>query len=331
MGGSSWSNDVYADRATTRATTGAPVYAHDHAVRTGKAAAGAHDKMNPRGVKIRESRDSAAHPNSRAIIVGLDVTGSMRPVVEAIHKKLPQFMGLLTRKGYLADAHVLWAAVGDARTDSASLQVGQFEAGNEQEDDLGRFFIEGGGGGQSPPSESYQNLLYFAARHTAIDCHEKRGLPGYLFLIGDEQAYDLRRDEVRHLIGDEIETDIPLFKLVEEVKRRWNVFMVIPAHASNGRDPRMAAYWRGVIGEEHVVVLDDASAVAETMATIVGMAEGVVDVDGAADHLRDAGASAAVVLSVTGAVDKLASSTAMARASGGTLAPSSGAPPARRL
>lgn len=31
--------------------------------------------------------------------------------------------------------------------------------------------------------------MYFIARHTAIDCWEKHGCKGYLFLIGDEMAY----------------------------------------------------------------------------------------------------------------------------------------------
>ena len=38
-------------------------------------------------------------------------------------------------------------------------------------------------------TESYELAMYFMARHTALDCHEKRGKRGYLFIIGDEMAY----------------------------------------------------------------------------------------------------------------------------------------------
>lgn len=38
-------------------------------------------------------------------------------------------------------------------------------------------------------TESYELAMYFMARHTSIDCYEKRGKRGYLFMIGDELAY----------------------------------------------------------------------------------------------------------------------------------------------
>jgi len=38
-------------------------------------------------------------------------------------------------------------------------------------------------------TESYELAMYFMARHTAMDCLDKRGRRGYLFLIGDELAY----------------------------------------------------------------------------------------------------------------------------------------------
>ena len=39
--------------------------------------------LNPFGVTLRESRDSAINPESNAIIVGLDVTGSMGKIGRA--------------------------------------------------------------------------------------------------------------------------------------------------------------------------------------------------------------------------------------------------------
>ena len=64
MGTTRWSDDHYRDRAKLRARTGKDAFEYDHAIRNGAADRAVHPKMNPRGVKVRESRDSAAHPES---------------------------------------------------------------------------------------------------------------------------------------------------------------------------------------------------------------------------------------------------------------------------
>ena len=46
------------------------------------------DDLNPYGLTFRESRDSTAHPNSLAIGVFLDVTGSMRNIPEQLIRHL---------------------------------------------------------------------------------------------------------------------------------------------------------------------------------------------------------------------------------------------------
>src|SRR4051794_34691824 len=101
MGSTRWSDDHYKDRARLRAVTGKDAFEHDHAIRNGEVACKAHDKMNPKGVKLRESRDSEAHPESHAVGVLFDVTGSMQSVPRVLQENLPRLMGLLIRKGYL--------------------------------------------------------------------------------------------------------------------------------------------------------------------------------------------------------------------------------------
>ena len=141
--------------------------------------------MNPYGV-TRESRDSDEHPESIAIGVILDQTGSMKDTPREIQKVLPKLMTALVAGG-VKDPQVLFGAVGDTTNhEVASCQIGQFESGLEMEDDLGRMYMEGCGGGSY--EESYQNVIYFFARHTSIDCLEKRGRKGYLFIVGDEHA-----------------------------------------------------------------------------------------------------------------------------------------------
>src|SRR5262245_62086129 len=209
MGTTRWSDDHYRDRAKLRARLGTDAFEYDHDIRRGVVSRAVHQKMNPHGVTFRESRDSDAHPESHAVGVLFDVTGSMQEVPRILQENLPRLMGLLLRKGYLEHPQILIGAIGDATCDTAPLQVGQFESGIEIEEDLSRLFLEGGGGDQI--TESYELAMYFMARHTAIDCYDKRDQRGYLFLIGAEVPYPrVKRREVRHYIGDRLPEDIPV-------------------------------------------------------------------------------------------------------------------------
>ncbi len=84
MGSTRWSDQDYGDRARHRALTGKDAFDYDDAIRHGKAQRQVHEKLNPKGVKLRESRDSAAHPESHAVAVFCDVTGSMQGVPRII-------------------------------------------------------------------------------------------------------------------------------------------------------------------------------------------------------------------------------------------------------
>ena len=54
-------------------------------------------KMDPKGVKYRESRDNKDNPNSLGIVFALDISGSMASIpVDIATKQLPGFMKLLT-------------------------------------------------------------------------------------------------------------------------------------------------------------------------------------------------------------------------------------------
>ena len=106
-----------------------------------------HHLMNPKGVRARESRDSADHPSSLGVVFALDVTGSMGEIPEMLaRQELPKFMKMLV-DCRVDDPQLLFMAVGDATSDSAPLQVGQFESTAELMDRwLTWTFLEAGGG-----------------------------------------------------------------------------------------------------------------------------------------------------------------------------------------
>jgi hypothetical protein len=293
MGTTRWSDDHYHDRAKLRRRSGKDAFEHDHAIRTGAAQAAVHPKMNPRGVATRESRDSAAHPESHAVAVLFDVTGSMQGVPRVLQAHLPQLMGLLIRKGYLDHPQILTGAIGDATCDTAPLQVGQFESGIEIEEDLGRLYLEGGGGGHI--TESYELALYFMARHTAIDCFEKRGRRGYLFVIGDEIPYPkVKRKEVAEVIGDGLQSSVPAERVIAELQQTYDVYHVLPRMTSNWDHPLVHRRWAELLGQ-NALRLEEPAGICELIASTIGVAEGKVDLEHLTDDLREAGASADVV------------------------------------
>jgi hypothetical protein len=300
MGSTRWSDDHYHDRARLRAETGKDAFEYDQAIRNGETACQVHAKMNPKGVKVRESRDSEAHPESHAVGVLFDVTGSMQTVPRILQENLPRLMGLLLRKGYLDHPQILIGAIGDASCDVAPLQVGQFESGIEIEEDLGKLFLEGGGGGQV--MESYELAMYFMARHTSIDCYEKRGQRGYLFIIGDEAPYPrLKKQEVKKFLGYKPEADVPTEALIEELRQMYHVYFVIPKLTMYWDNASVHRRWVTLLGE-NVLRLEDPAGICELIASTIGLVEGKVDLDGLAEDLKESGSSESVVEAVGRAV-----------------------------
>ena len=290
MGSGRWSTDVFDAAARFRAATGASAFAYSDS-----GAGRTHPDLDPHGVPVRESRDSAEHPHSVAIAVLFDVTGSMRAVPRALQAKLPQLLGLLLRKGYATDPQIMFGAIGDATCDRAPLQVGQFESDNRMDDDLGRILLEGGGGGQK--TESYELALYFMARHTETDCYRKRGRRGYLFIIGDEMAYSrIKPAEVRQVIGDELGQPLPVAELAAEVTAKWDTYYILPAGASYVGDAQVLGFWRDLLGQ-NVIELSELDAVCETIALTVGLGEDAISLDDGLADLSDVGSAAGPAVS----------------------------------
>ena len=158
--------------------------------------------MSPHGVGIRESRDSEEHPESLAIILALDVTGSMGSIPHYLVKEgLPLIVDKLMKAG-ISNPQILFIAIGDHTCDEAPLQIGQFESSDELLDHwLTTVWLEGRGGGND--GESYMLAWYFAGKHTSIDCFEKRGQKGLLFTIGDEPCLNsIGEKTLKSIMGD---------------------------------------------------------------------------------------------------------------------------------
>ncbi|MBI5529233.1 MAG: VWA domain-containing protein [Deltaproteobacteria bacterium] len=244
-----------------------------------------HELMDPHGVKFRESRDCEAHPNSLGVIFALDVSGSMGEIPHALATDtLPAFMQTLLDAG-VADPQVLFMAIGCAVGDSAPLQVGQFESTERLMDQwLTYMYLEGGGGGGN---ESYELAMFFAARHTDMDCVKKRGRRGYLFITGDEPPNPaVSRAQVERLIGDKLSADIPIAAVIEETQRTFEPFFLIP---DPERAKQVERQWRDLLGDR-VIAQAAPQDTGYVAAGLVSLLEGgAPDLDGLVKKYRSAG------------------------------------------
>ncbi|ADO75715.1 phage-like protein, Gp250 [Stigmatella aurantiaca DW4/3-1] len=256
-----------------------------------------HPAMNPQGVRLRESRDSAAHPNSLAIVFALDVSGSMGEIPDMLARKhLPSFMKNLLDAG-VADPQVLFMAIGNAYADRAPLQVGQFESSEQQMDQwLTRMYLEGGGGGLG---ETYELAMYFAAEHTSMDCLEKRQKKGYLLMTGDEPAFEkASKAHIQRLIGDVIPDDLPVQQVFQRLEQSFEMFFLIP----DGKRRQYEGFWRYHLGDR-VICMDSPEDTCTVAAGIVALREGAErSVDTLAARLRQQNMPAARIQGVLNAL-----------------------------
>jgi hypothetical protein len=230
-----------------------------------------HPLMNPKGVGLRECRDSQEHPQSLGIAFALDVTGSMGEIPRLLAtQQLPAFMKTLM-DCQIRDPQILFMAVGDAISDNAPLQVGQFESTAELMDQwLTWSYLEGGGGGTG--EESYELGMYFLAMHTEMDCMVKRNKRGYLFMTGDERPYPiLSKLVVESVVGDHLDEDVSCEEVVAELQKSYVPFFIIPDHE---RARRCERRWRDLLGD-NVLCLDRASDVCFVTAGAILLSEGL--------------------------------------------------------
>jgi hypothetical protein len=224
-------------------------------------------KMDPKGVKYRESRDSKDNPNSLGIVFALDISGSMASIpVDIATRQLPGFMKLLT-DAKVASPQVLFAALTDVQGDGRPLQVGQFETTAELMDQwLTRCSLKGGG------DELYELAFHFFARHTAMDCWEKRQRKGYLFMTGDERGNrTLEGSLVKQWLGTD-QQDLPLDAVIADVRRTFHPFFLVPDHQ---RGATVSPFWTAVLGSS-VIVLEDPADTCAAAAGLVALGEGAV-------------------------------------------------------
>ena len=235
--------------------------------------------LDPKNIKVRESRDSALNPNSTPIIIGIDETGSMGHLADLmIRKGFPILINGIYDRKPVTDPHILCMGIGDAECDNSPMQATQFEAeAVPLISQVEKIYLEGNGGGNS--YEGYSLAWLFAATKTSTDSFEKRNKKGYLFTVGDEYpTAKLVAEDIKRIFGEslfqgkELSTD----DLLTMVTRQWEVFHIVVAQGSfcksTGVD-KVKSAWQKYLGQR-VIVLDDAEKMAEVIVSAIQVAEG---------------------------------------------------------
>lgn len=266
MGFGSYSCSAYATRATCSSydtKTVGEIFTNTKTV----------SEMDPKGVLVRESRDSQEHPNTVPIIIALDVTGSMGSIPQMFVRN---GMSNIMKNLKVEHPSLLFMAIGDHECDRAPLQVGQFEASDELlEKWLTSVFMESGGGGND--GESYLLAWYFASRHTSIDIAEKRGGKGYLFTIGDEPTLkNLSKTAIMRIMGSSQASDMTATELLDEAKKKYNVYHLHIMQGSNGKKESVMGGWKQLLGDK-LIIVQHTDKIPEIIADIVNENKLVVE------------------------------------------------------
>ena len=239
--------------------------------------------LDPKGVVIRESRDSDEFPESNAIIIALDETGSMGSVIESMARQgLPKLVEEIYNRKPVADPQIMCMGIGDSEfvatghgtVEEAPLQITQFETDIRIAKQLEKIYLEGLGGGNS--HESYTFPWYFAAMHTVIDCFEKRKKKGYLFTVGDEQPTPvLYAEAIKHYLGTGPQKDLTAEELLTMVNRTYHVYHLMVAEGSHYRSAGdvVRHEWTTLLGQR-ALLLTDHTKMSEVIVSAIQVNEG---------------------------------------------------------
>lgn len=266
MGEGRFSEVVYNESTATRRSTGVRDFEYTETAKK------IHNSLDPKRILnkpfgLLESRDSAGNPESTPIIITFDVTGSNRANAVIAQKKLPDLMAKL--QAVLENPQVaVWANDDVNYVGTNGIQLGEFESDNRIDDSIRNIWITGKGGNND--GESYELLLYAAARKVITDSMEKRGKKGYMFLYADEPFFtSVSSAQINDIFNDTTQADIQIADIIAEAKQKWNIFLLWP---SNGYIHARSQYV-SLFGEGNVETLQDPNMLCDKIASIVSREE----------------------------------------------------------
>ena len=248
MGGGSWTKDAYC--SYTVSTRGVDVdffKTMDCTAQQMYKSRSLDKALNPYNV-MRECCDSKEHPNTKPVILALDVTGSMGHTAVDIAQKLSDIIEECF--SMYSDIEFLTMGIGDLAYDYAPIQASQFESDIRIAEQMDKIYFESGGGGNS--FESYTAAWYFGIHNCKLDCWN-RGEKGLIITMGDEPCNPyLPHTPLNKALGSTEQSDVETKNLVQEVTKKYDVYHI----CTRGYD-HLAASYRQYLPADRVIVSED--------------------------------------------------------------------------
>jgi hypothetical protein len=277
-----YDSNVHASTVRANTAAGRPAMHYSAATKAHAAATGTALKVHPlldprhrnsKGELIRESLDSATSPQSRPIVVALDKTGSMQKVPPILFDKLSKLMKDLVKHGFIQYPHILTAAFDDVKFQrQVPIEISQFETGNETDDALSKIILTGNGGGNR--FESADLILWFLANYSRLDCLDKRGEKGFLFIVSDEKLQPtVSRSEIKDVFDVDVEANIPLEDVMARLSEQYEVFYIMPSGAYYNDDQEITGSLKALFGERFINN-SDPELICEVLIGLIAATEG---------------------------------------------------------
>lgn len=190
-----------------------------------------------------------------------DLTGSMGEWPGTFFSKCPYLE--YEAKVYLgSNLQFLFTAIEDAGYDKYPAQITQPAQGAEIKDSLTKLVHERGCGGGNG-RESHELLALYFARKVFMPNLKHKPI---LILLTDEAPYkEVRKDWVKKYLNIDIRANIETKKIFEELKRKFNVYLIKKPYqhsmvdAMTATDRRIYEEWVDLLGEEKIALLADSN------------------------------------------------------------------------
>lgn len=181
--------------------------------------------------------------SSHPLVVGLDLTGSMKEKPGIILEKLALLGN--EAKRYAPDYAISFIGIGDAHEhDEYPLQARDFKSGSALDRELAQIYPEGEGG-RYP--EGYGLIAYYCIHHCEMPCAER---PVMVLILDAISHRYVEPFEVKEHTGDDIESHLKTSDLFAELQKKFSLYIIL----FDGKNSNAHNHWKKVVNPQRIIL-----------------------------------------------------------------------------